>query len=203
MIKPLRLIRIGKSLLHDASIMDFIGSMKSFLFRSHEILVLVIDSEDSLAKNDEADDGSKVVKGELSQLNRFSRQFNPIPWEFRCHEYDGVKEFFFVEHAGEIQHISWVYHQNDPNRVLKLGPMDIEVKYCLTLPKYRGQGLFPRTLTAIARYYFRRGYEKIFITINANNFSSIRGAEKAGFRRLGKTCERKVLGIQLSRRISF
>lgn len=201
MIKPLRLIRIGRSLLQDASMMDFINSMKSFLIRSHEVLVLVIDSEDSIAKNE--DDGAKVVKGELSQLNSFSRRFNPIPWEFRCYEYDGVKDFFFVEHTGEIQHISWVYYQNDPNRILKLGPRDIEVKYCLTLPKYRGQGLFPKTLTAIARYYFVRGYERIFITINADNFSSIRGAEKAGFRRLGRACERKVLGIQLSKKVSF
>ncbi|MDD5134874.1 MAG: peptidoglycan bridge formation glycyltransferase FemA/FemB family protein [Phycisphaerae bacterium] len=202
-MNPLRLIRIANSMFCENSIGELGKLFMRFLFRSDNVIVFMLDSDHFFAEDQENEKCGNVVKGGLYQLDMISQRLDPIPWEFRCYKYDGVKDFFVVKDAGEIQHISWVYFQNDPNRILKLEKADIEIKYCLTLPQHRGQGLYPKTLKAIAKYYLSRGYERIFISINADNSSSIRGAEKVGFRRIGKTCERKVLGIQLSRRVSF
>ena len=89
-----------------------------------------------------------------------------MPWEFQCYHYDGVKDFFIVLNNEVLQHISWIYYRNDPNRFIKLGSNEAEIKYCLTLPPFRGQGMYPKVLKTIACYLKEKGYHRVFICIN-------------------------------------
>ena len=105
--------------------------------------------------------------------------------------------------SGTIGHISWLYYKGDPNRTLRLGDNDCEIMFCLTAPEYRGRGLYPSALQVILDYLKGAGFERCFICVRDDNVSSIRGIEKAGFRRVGIMKLRKFFGIQVSRRRSM
>jgi hypothetical protein len=62
------------------------------------------------------------------------------------------------------------------------------IERCLTVPNYRGRGLYPLTLCFACNELCSRGArpEKIFIECNAFNSASLQGIAKAGFDLAGK-----------------
>jgi len=72
--------------------------------------------------------------------------------------------------------------------------------YGLTLPSFRGQGLYSKVLRAAVRYATQQGVKRVFGVVEKNNHAGIRGVEKAGFKFVGVTHLRKCFGIQFSRR---
>ena len=140
---PLRLLRVARSQLRSLSFAEFLAAAGRSLFRNDPILVYVKE----LDRPDAAQRGRvKVEKGRIEELEATASALDRPPWEFKCHRYDGVSDFFVVKSGTVFQHISWIYYWNDPNRILSLGKEDAEVKYCLTLPAFRGRGLYPATL---------------------------------------------------------
>jgi RimJ/RimL family protein N-acetyltransferase len=170
------------------------------LFRSETILIYCATLRGSDAVD--RDGALPVVKGNLADLERARSSLQRVPWEFKCDLYDGVKDFFTYRDAesGTLGHISWIYHEQDPNRTLRLCAKECEIMFCLTLPEYRGRGLYPSALKAIQRHLKAQGYRRCFICVRDDNVSSIRGIEKSGFRLVGTTRFRKLLGFQVSRR---
>ncbi len=67
---------------------------------------------------------------------------------------------------------------------------------CVTLPAHRGQGLYPRLLQASCQRLAMQGYSRAIITCAPDNLASIRGIEKAGFRRV-KTLHSLILFTRL------
>jgi RimJ/RimL family protein N-acetyltransferase len=184
----------------DLSLRELAALLWNALFRSETILIYCTTLQGS-----DADDGAgalPVAKGSLADLERTRNSLQRVPWEFKCDLYDGVKDFFAYQDAdnGALGHISWIYHEQDPNRTLRLGARECEIMFCLTLPEYRGRGLYPSALKAIQRYLKAQGYRRCFICVSDDNVSSIRGIEKSGFRLVGTARFRKVLGFQVSRR---
>ncbi len=58
---------------------------------------------------------------------------------------------------------------------------------CITKPDYRGKSIYPFVLNNIARRIITENdKEEVFIIINSNNQSSIRGVEKGGFKLIAK-----------------
>lgn len=55
---------------------------------------------------------------------------------------------------------------------------------CVTLPPYRGQGLYPELLQAACRHLAKQGHARVIVTCAPDNAASIRGIEKAGFRKV-------------------
>jgi RimJ/RimL family protein N-acetyltransferase len=138
-------------------------------------------------------------KGTLEELEAVASGFDKPPWEFRCHRYDGVTDFFVVKDGGVIQNIAWIYYEDDPNRILRLQSKEAEAKYGLTMPAFRGKGLAAATLSSMASFLGKRSFRRLFVTVHRDNASSISTIEKAGFRRVGEMRLRKVLGIQVSK----
>jgi len=66
----------------------------------------------------------------------------------------------------------------EPDGALLIGP-------CFTDPEYRGRGIYPHVLRHIASVLGARGYGPFYVHTSPDNAASIRGVEKAGFRRLG------------------
>lgn len=58
------------------------------------------------------------------------------------------------------------------------------ISNCLTFPAFRGQGLYPMVLRASLRHLAAQGYSRAIITCAPDNIASVRGIEKAGFRRV-------------------
>ncbi len=67
---------------------------------------------------------------------------------------------------------------------IRVGPREAYVWDCATLPAFRGRGLYPALLGAIARELAADGVARIWIAARSDNLSSLRGFEKAGYRRV-------------------
>jgi RimJ/RimL family protein N-acetyltransferase len=195
-----RLLRIFWSQLRDLSLADLLVVLRRSFFKNDLILVYAMELSE-FSTNDLETKMNSIRKGEFADLENAKRSVQIPPWEFRCNEYDGVTDFFIATKDDSVQHISWIYYGKDPNRILQLQESDAEVKYCLTLPEFRGQGLYPRTLRKIAGYLHQKMLKRVFICVNAENVSSVKGIEKAGFKRLCKVRLRKVAGIQYSKKL--
>ena len=195
-----RLLKIFWSQLRDLSLADLLVVLRRSFFKNDPILVYAMELSE-FSTNDLETKMNSVRKGEVADLENAKRCVQIPPWEFLCNEYDGVTDFFIATKDDSVQHISWIYYGKDPNRILQLQEGDAEVKYCLTLPEFRGQGLYPLTLWKIAEYLHQKMLRRVFICVHEENESSVRGIEKAGFKRLGKVRLRKVAGIQFSKKL--
>ncbi len=184
------------------SLREFVAFVWGAMFKSETTLVYGVLLSNIEPVNESGSSKYAVVKGERGDLERARQESEPVPWELRCDAYDGVEDFFVYRDltSGTIGHISWLYYKGDPNRTLRLADKECEIMFCLTLPEFRGLGLYPGALRAIQQYLKRKGYERCFICVNDDNVASIRGIEKAGFRRAGSVHFRKMFGIQVSRR---
>ncbi|HEY8369231.1 MAG TPA: GNAT family N-acetyltransferase [Thermodesulfobacteriota bacterium] len=67
---------------------------------------------------------------------------------------------------------------------IRVGPSEAYIWDCATLPAYRGRGLYPALLGAIARDLAGSGVTRVWIAARADNAPSLRGLEKAGFERV-------------------
>lgn len=102
----------------------------------------------------------------------------------------GKFRIFYIKQVGKIVHTSCVVP-----RCFKfpfLGPGEYSIGPCVTAPQFRGQGLYGKTLTYITGHpMYRDGV--FYMSVNEHNAASIRGIEKAGFRRVGKIRKTKIL----------
>jgi GNAT superfamily N-acetyltransferase len=142
-----------------------------------------------------------IEKGDLSELGEMGQRLKPLPWEFQCHLFDNVKDFFVARNGGGIQHISWIYYHDNHNRILTMGEKEAEIKFCLTLPAARGKGVYPCVIGSILDYLRWKGMNRAFMCVHRDNLPSIRGIEKAGFHPVGRIRLRKVFGVQISRKL--
>lgn len=203
-VKLKRNIRILFDIYKKTTFLEFIRTMSGALFRNELIYIYAIDvaTLSGIIKemNRDNDTDGKVIikKGEIEELEAYCKRANAKAWEFYCHRYDGVDEFFIAKDGDTICCITWIYKKNDPNRFLILGETDALVQYGLTLPQYRGHGLLPAVLQAIAQYLGTQGYRRVYGMILESNRSSIRGTTKAGFVKVGEVRYRKILGMQFS-----
>lgn len=177
---------------------EFGGLLKKSLFFNESIVVFMQDIVATAEQVPDSIDDIRIVKGDLSDLEQAEQTLNPIPWEFQCHKYDGVKDFFVAKNIDSVQHISWIYFHNHRNRLLSLGEREAEIKFCLTLPALRGRGIYPTVIRKIMNYLNSKGLNRVYMCVHKDNHPSIRGIEKAGFRRVGEIRLRKLMGVQIS-----
>ncbi|RZJ34884.1 MAG: hypothetical protein EOO51_07875 [Flavobacterium sp.] len=90
----------------------------------------------------------------------------------------GVARYFIVDKEIPV-HSSFLYSSR---RILSLlnkkGPV---IGDCVTNADYRGKSIYPFVINKIAREQLHSGLSEVFINVNPDNVSSIRGIEKAGF----------------------
>jgi RimJ/RimL family protein N-acetyltransferase len=196
----IRFLSIAIKQLRGLSFVDFLSVVKQSLFRDDPILIYALETSQVERRGNNASSAMDIRKGNILELEKNYCRFKSVPWEFQCHQYDGVKDFFIASNAEGVQHITWIYYQNDPNRFIRLGHGDAELKYALTLPLFRGQGLLPEVLKAVVRYLGQKGFKRAFTCVHIDNRPSIRGVEKAGFKFIDRIRLRKILGIQISKR---
>jgi ribosomal protein S18 acetylase RimI-like enzyme len=64
---------------------------------------------------------------------------------------------------------------------IRVGPGEAYIWDCATLPAWRGRGLYPALLRAIAQDLAAEGLEWVWIAARRENRPSLRGFEKAGY----------------------
>jgi ribosomal protein S18 acetylase RimI-like enzyme len=85
---------------------------------------------------------------------------------------------------GRVTSYAFVVFESFYKRILGEATATPIISNCLTFPAYRGQGLYPEVLRASLRHLAAQGYSRAIITCAPDNSASIRGIEKAGFRRV-------------------
>lgn len=198
----LRYLTIINTQFHELTTREFLRLLLKWAFSSEWVLVYKIDSYKVSIGDVNSIDGIIIKKGTLSDLEEARKRLKPCPWEFQCHIYDGVKDFFVAKDSAGIQHISWVYTNRLRNRVLRMRENEAEIKFSMTMPTHRGRGIYPRVITSIVYEFGKQNIDRFFICANHDNPPSIRGIEKAGFELAGKVLLRKFMGIQISQRFN-
>lgn len=200
----LRLIKILISQCRNRSFLEFISVLLKSLFKVEKVLIYAKELDTNYNSTVYSDLDKYIIKGDLNELESIRKNMVSPPWEFNCHLYDCVTDFFiYKNNEGVITHISWIYYMNNPNRIINLGKKECEIKYSLTLPHYRGKGMYPATLVKIQGYLKENGYRRVFICVNKDNISSIKGIEKTGFKFITNIILIKVIGFQYNKNFSF
>ena len=197
-----RSIMIGASQLRGNSTKDSIALFANTLFSTKKILVYSHLINSSRYNVTLPAQGVDIRKGRLHDILSAEIEIQPLPWEFQCHNYDGAQDFFVATYGSKILHISWIYYSGDRNRLLRLQKDEAEIKYCLTLPPARGKGIYPAVIKKIVQYLAESGIRQVFMCVYPDNYPSIRGIEKAMFRKIGNLRLSKVLGIQISGKLN-
>jgi RimJ/RimL family protein N-acetyltransferase len=99
------------------------------------------------------------------------------------------KGAYVVSDNGRVAHLAaLVTAEQDrglPVRNVKLDSGEAEITHCLTLPEFRGRGIYPFAIRSLCRIAAERGITRVFMITALDNEASQRGIEKAGFRRTG------------------
>lgn len=194
-------------LFKNISFADIVRTIKTTLFRNDLIYVFSIDTNQLIKETDNdvftkcKSNEIEIRKGHVDELDEYCKKCNQRAWEYQCHKFDDVKDFFIARNDDTIMCITWIYKKGDPNRFLIMGDKQALLQYGLTLPEFRGCGLLPAVLKAIAKYLKNQGCEKVYGLIHHKNSSSIKGTTKAGFVKVGQLHLIKIFGIQISRKL--
>lgn len=89
-------------------------------------------------------------------------------------------DHFTVEYKGEVINRTFVFKKVFLLRLVnKSGPV---IGDCWTDDRFRGRSIFPFMLNRVAGIELKSANE-VFVVVNTNNQSSIRGIEKSGFKK--------------------
>jgi len=98
---------------------------------------------------------------------------------------------YYITDDGKSIHQSYVFPKV---HVLKLiGKSGPAIGDCVTIPEYKGKSIYPFVINSIAADLFKLDYPQVFIIVNPQNASSIRGIEKAGYHLHAKIKARRFL----------
>ena len=103
----------------------------------------------------------------------------------------GFNDAYGVFYKGELANISWLITAEHDRRIrprnVKLRSDEAEITNCVTLPQFRGLGLYPFAIRCLCQVAAKTGgIRKVFMITNINNLSSQRGMQKAGLLPQGK-----------------
>ena len=85
---------------------------------------------------------------------------------------------------GQVTSYAFVLFASFYKRVLGEAQTTPMISNCYTDPAWRGQGLYPQLLVTTCLHLASQGHARAIITCAPDNLASVRGIEKAGFRRV-------------------
>ncbi len=198
----MRTIRIFIDRLKNYKFNDFFKLILENVYIDEPISIYMQKIDYKLNVGEGLNSDVTIEKGDINTIDKDSKHLKPLPWEFKCHKFDDVSDFFIAKNNDGVQHISWIYYKNNRNRLLTLGDKEAEIKFCLTMPVLRGKGVYPNVVKTIINYLAHGGYTTVFMCVHPDNQASVRGIEKAGFIYLDSIRLKKILGMQVSKRFN-
>jgi RimJ/RimL family protein N-acetyltransferase len=128
----------------------------------------------------------KLSDSELAALPLELAEFREQMDRFRLL---GYNDAFAVIYDGCVAHISWLvtsaHDRRNSIRNVKLRHGEAEITHCMTLPEYRGRGLYPFAIRSLCQIAQKQGIRRVFMITGSQNSASQRGIEKAGLVRSG------------------
>lgn len=92
--------------------------------------------------------------------------------------------FAVADEQGQVACYGFVLFDSFYKRILGEDRRTPMISNCLTYPQFRGQGRYPEMIRGACRSLAQQGFERAIITCSPQNAASVRGIEKAGFRRV-------------------
>ncbi|HMI08020.1 MAG TPA: hypothetical protein VK528_10770 [Flavobacterium sp.] len=104
-----------------------------------------------------------------------------ISFEIKTEALSYGKRRYFINDKGILVHQSFLF--NCLNVLKLIGEKGPAIGDCLTVSQYKGRSIYPFVISYIAtELLVGQKYPEVFIIVNSDNISSIRGIEKAGFK---------------------
>lgn len=92
----------------------------------------------------------------------------------------GKAKIYYVADKNDLQHTSYVVPKC--SKFPFLGENDYEIGPCFTYPAHRGKGIYPNVLRYICDFVGNSD-TTFYMIVDEKNTASIKGIEKAGFKR--------------------
>jgi len=107
--------------------------------------------------------------------------FKNLDYPIQVAQISPNKKQFFITDDGLLVHQSFLFKKLFLLKIInEVGPT---IGDCNTLEAYKGKSIYPYVINYIAKEELLHNNQKeVFIIVNSNNESSIRGIEKAGFK---------------------
>ena len=119
-----------------------------------------------------------------------------LPLDFFEDQIHGLTQAYVGFLAGRLAHISWLAVEGEPTTVARfhLKAREAEIRNVVTLSAFRGRGILGYSAKALAADMKSRGFEKLYAHIAETNTPSLKGFERAGFKRVCSVVIRRILG---------
>jgi hypothetical protein len=134
-------------------------------------------------------------RAEFRSLDEQDFRALPMPEDFRAEQLSRARRnhpprAFGVMCDGTLAHVSWLYDRaaegESPPRYLDLAPHEAEISACVTLPNFRGRGVYGIAIRGIAEVASQNGIVRIYMKTAPSNAASQRGIVKAGLTPCGR-----------------
>jgi len=131
---------------------------------------------------------AELIKLSDEVLNSFSNKDEITAEQAARFKRLGFNEAYGVYVNGELAHISWmITHDRDsPGSFLSLKSGEAEITHCVTLPQFRGLGIYPFAIRKLCQIAAAKGIKRVFMITNVSNIPSQRGILRAGLALTGK-----------------
>lgn len=128
-------------------------------------------------------------------------QFSTPNFKYKIEKNLVKKKWCYTINEGDtLVHKSYVFEKVHLLRLFnKKGPV---IGDCYTNKSYRGQAIYPNVINRIANEILNNQAKEIFMVVNQDNKSSIRGIEKAGFTKFADVKSSRWLCFYFSKRIT-
>jgi len=132
-----------------------------------------------------------VRRAQDADFSDFRRLPAPFPRHAEFRDKFGLDQCYIGVLDKEIAHLAWIYYPHEakrhPTPFRRLRPDEVAIANCVTLPAFRGRGVYPAVLRQLLAQLQSEGYRHCFMYIDAGNDPSQRGVMKMGFKPVGRS----------------
>ena len=111
------------------------------------------------------------------------------------------KTRYYIKDGANLVHESYLFSNVFLLRLIKKrGPV---IGDCKTIKAYRGQSIYPYVINNIAKDILAHSDNEVFIIVDKNNLSSIKGIEKSHYTRIASIEAKRWLWFYLKKNVSI
>ena len=126
---------------------------------------------------------------------------NGTNYKIEKSEINKEKRRYYIRDGNKIIHESYVFSSVFLLRLIKKrGPV---IGDCKTINAYRGKSIYPYVINKIAKDILTDSDKEVFVIVNKDNISSIKGIEKAHYTRMASIKAKRWLWFYLKKEISI
>ncbi|WP_422105112.1 GNAT family N-acetyltransferase [Winogradskyella sp.] len=138
----------------------------------------------------------------FAKQSAFDLSVEEFPYTIKEQKLSENKTRFFIEKDGRVIHESYLYLDVFLLGLLKKRRNPV-IGDCLTDSEYRGQGIYPYVINQISNTIVDSEKRAVYMVVNQDNESSIKGIEKAGFTKYAEIKAKRWTWIYLNKTIRY